>query len=116
MPKSRISKEQRRKEQLAERFAAMRKEAKEQSSESSESEVKEAPRPLPKTTSKLNYIKLPEDFDGNKEKFEKFWLTIETFLTTYPYKFDKQPDLKILFILSYMNSGQALLYRKSTMK
>lgn len=94
----------------------MRQAAVDQSSDDSDSEIEETPRPSTKATSKLNYIKLPEDFDRTKEKFEKFWLTIEMFLTAYPNKFEGRSDLKSLFVLSYMNSGQALLYRKSTMK
>ena len=60
-----------------------------------------------------SYLKKPEPFDGNRQKVNEFIHTCDLFFEGSSDKDFPSDKQKIIFILSYMNEGEALRWRKN---
>ena len=60
-----------------------------------------------------SYLKKPEPFDGNRRKVDDFIHTCDLFFEGSPDKDFPTDKQKIIFVLSYMNEGEALHWRKN---
>ena len=60
-----------------------------------------------------SYLKKPEPFDGNQQKVDDFIHTCDLFFEGSSDKDFPSNKQKIIFILSYMNEGEALRWRKN---
>ena len=60
-----------------------------------------------------SYLKKPDAFDGNRRKVDDFIHACDLFFEGSPDKDFPTDKQKIIFILSYMNTGEALRWRKN---
>ena len=60
-----------------------------------------------------SYLKKPDPFDGNRRKVDDFIHACNLFFEGSPDKDFPTNKQKIIFILSYMNTGEALHWRKN---
>ena len=63
-----------------------------------------------------SYLKKPESFDGNRQKVNDFIHPCDLFFEGSSDKDFPSDKQKIIFILSYMNEGEALQWRKNYIK